>query len=73
MNFFSWPIFQCACRQKAIASASDIAERERFAAELLQHSMDLYVSPHGTWGEHIMRLLLMRMVIVMFIGKICLS
>ena len=33
--------------QKAIASASDIAERERFAAELLQHSMDLYVSPHG--------------------------
>lgn len=73
MNFSSWPIFQCACRQKAIASASDIAERERFAAELLQHSMDLYVSPHGTWGEHMMRLLLMRMVIVIFIvRKICL-
>ena len=42
-----------------------MAERERFAAELLQHSMDLYVSPHGTCGEN-ERMWLLRMAIGMF-------
>ena len=37
----------CCPRQKAIASASEVRDRERFAEELLQHAMDLYVSPHG--------------------------
>eukprot|EP00438_Fugacium_kawagutii_P009758 Skav236679 [mRNA] locus=scaffold406:90000:92931:- [translate_table: standard] len=35
-------------KQKAIASAIDVpSEREKFAEELLQHAMDLYISPHG--------------------------
>lgn len=48
-NVLSLSLTQFGSRvvQKAIASASEVRDRERFAKELLQHAMDLYVSPHG--------------------------
>lgn len=48
-NVLSLSLTQFGSRvvQKAIASASEVRDRERFAEELLQHAMDLYVSPHG--------------------------
>eukprot|EP00435_Cladocopium_sp_Y103_P028321 s2134_g7.t1 len=48
-NVLSLSLTQFGSRvvQKAIASASDVRDREKFAEELLQHAMDLYVSPHG--------------------------
>jgi len=43
---FSSTQFGSRVVQKAIATAS-VQEKEKFAQELLSHSMDLYVSPHG--------------------------
>lgn len=49
-NVLSLSLTQFGSRvvQKAIASALEVPlDREKFAEELLQHAMDLYVSPHG--------------------------